>query len=114
MDKITRLETAYKFCFLLKIEAIKEEIDSLLVGYSLDDIKLQNGTFECEFSNGKNNTISLSISGFASFLSHLLIACLEVLRICANSSWDIFLFFLSSNIFSPSIISPLSDNIISL
>ena len=62
MDKITRLETAYKFCFLLKIEAIKEEIDSLLVGYSLDDIKLENGKFECEFSNGKNNTISLSIS----------------------------------------------------
>ena len=62
MDKITRLETAYRFCFLLKIEAIKEEIDSFLVGYSLDDIKLQNGKFECEFSNANNNTISLSTS----------------------------------------------------
>ena len=62
MDKKSRLEMAYRFCFLLKIEAIKEEIDSFLVGYSLDDIKLQNGTFECEFSNDNNNTISLSIS----------------------------------------------------
>lgn len=62
MDKLTSLETAYRFCFLLKIQAIKEEIDSFLVGYSLNDIKLEKGTFECEFSNDKNCTISLSIS----------------------------------------------------
>lgn len=62
MDKIARLESAYRFCFLLKIEAIKEEIDSFLVGYSLDDIKLQNGKFECEFSNDSNRKISLTIS----------------------------------------------------
>ncbi len=62
MDQINRLESAYKFCFLLKIEAIKEEIDSFLNGYSLEDIKLENGKFECQFSNDKNNTISLSIS----------------------------------------------------
>lgn len=62
MDKIKRLESAYRFCFLLKIEAIKAEIDSFLIGYSLEDIKLENGKFECQFSNDKNNTISLSIS----------------------------------------------------
>lgn len=62
MEKKYHLESVYRFCALLKIEAIKEEIDSFLVGYSLDDIKLQNGKFECEFSNANNNTISLSIS----------------------------------------------------
>lgn len=62
MDKESRLESAYRFCFLLKIEAIKNEIDSFLVGYLLKDIKLQNGKFECEFTNGNNSTISLSIS----------------------------------------------------
>lgn len=62
MDKIKRLESAYRFCFLLKIEVIKAEIDSFLNGYSLEDIKLENGKFECQFSNDKNSTISLSIS----------------------------------------------------
>ena len=62
MDKNFCLENAHKFCFLLNIEAIKEEIDSFLVGYSLDDIKLQNSSFECQFCNDKNSTISLSIS----------------------------------------------------
>lgn len=34
MDKTSRLESAYRFCSLLKIEAIKNEIDSFLVGYT--------------------------------------------------------------------------------
>lgn len=62
MDKRYRLAFAYRFCFLLNIEPIKSEIDSLLVGYSLNDIKYQKGAFECEFSNDKNSTISLYIS----------------------------------------------------
>lgn len=62
MDKKYRLESAYRFCFLLLNEAIKEEIDNCLVGYSLDDIKLQNGKFECEFFGKNNSTISLSLS----------------------------------------------------
>lgn len=62
MDKESRLESAYRFCFLLKNEAIKNEIDNFLVGYSLKDIKLQNGKFECEFTNDNNSTISLTLS----------------------------------------------------
>lgn len=62
MNKKNRLESAYRFCSLLKKEVIKDEIDSFLVGYSLDAIKLQNGKFECDFSNKNHNIISLSIS----------------------------------------------------
>lgn len=40
MDKTSRLENAYRFCFLLKIEAIKKEIDSFLMGYTLKNIQL--------------------------------------------------------------------------
>ena len=61
MEKKERLESAYKFCILLNKEIIKKEIDSFLVGYFLDGIKLQNGGFECFFSDENNNTISLYI-----------------------------------------------------
>jgi len=62
MEKNSQLQIAYKFCFLLKDEAIKYELDNCLIGYSLDNIKLQKGGFECEFSDKNNSTISLSIS----------------------------------------------------
>ena len=62
MDNKSWLEMTYRFCFLLKIEAIKEEINSFLVWYHLNDIKSQNNTFDYELSNDKNSTISLSIS----------------------------------------------------
>ena len=62
MDKNDQLQRAYKFCFLLKNEAIKYEIENYLNGYFLNDIKLQNGKFECYFFNEQNDKISLSIS----------------------------------------------------
>ena len=61
MNKFKQLESAYSFCTLLKIEVIKAEIESFLIGYSLSSIELKNGQFECEFYN-KHNTISLFIS----------------------------------------------------
>lgn len=61
MDINNQLEEAYNFCILLKNDAIKEEIENCLIGYSLDDIKFKNGQFECTFSDEFKNTISLSI-----------------------------------------------------
>lgn len=61
MDKKERLEMAYKFCSVLKNDAIKEEIDNALMGYDLDKIELHRGMFECEFFNNNGNSINFSI-----------------------------------------------------
>ena len=61
MDKNNQLEKAYSFCVLLKNDAIKEEIENCLIGYSLDNIKFKNGEFNCTFSDEFKNTIILSL-----------------------------------------------------
>ena len=61
MDKKERLEMAYKFCSVLKNDAIKEEIDNNLSGYYLDNIELHRGMFECEFLDNNGNSINFSI-----------------------------------------------------
>ena len=62
MDKSNYLQMAYKSCLLLKNEAIKEEIENYLFGYSLYNIKLQNSKFECDFLDKNSNKINLSLS----------------------------------------------------
>lgn len=61
MDKNNQLEKAYSFCVLLKNDAIKEEIENCLIGYSLDNIKFKNGEFNCTFSDEFKNTVILSL-----------------------------------------------------
>lgn len=62
MDKNSRLEMAYKFCSLLKNEAIKEEIKNNIIGYDLVEIEFRRSQFECTFLDKNKNTINLTLN----------------------------------------------------
>jgi len=57
-----RLEKAFEFCKILQVESIKNEINDLIKSCTLNDIKLENRTWNCRFSDKNDNYISLNLS----------------------------------------------------
>lgn len=55
----SRFEKAYDFCNLLKEDIFKEEINDLLNGYTLKDMKLENGEYKCILFNENKDKICL-------------------------------------------------------
>lgn len=55
------LEKVYKFSKLLKIECIKKEVENFIKDFTIKNIKLNNGSWECSFENGKGEYLSLDI-----------------------------------------------------
>lgn len=56
-----QLKKAYSSCFLLKNEAIMEEVNNLVQGYIVDSINSNNGQYAIRFSDKNKNTISMII-----------------------------------------------------
>lgn len=56
------LERAYKFCKLLNVNCIRNEMESNLKGYILDSIERKNGEWNCLLTNEKDNYITLTIA----------------------------------------------------
>ena len=56
-----QLKKAYSFCFLLKNEAIMEEINNLIKGYNVDSVVFNNDQYVIKFSDKKKNAISMII-----------------------------------------------------
>ena len=52
----------YKFCKLLHIDIIKNEIEGKIKGYSLDAMKSENGSFISTFHKGEKDSIILTTS----------------------------------------------------
>ena len=62
IDFDKKLEIAYKCCEPLKIECIKKELDTQLVGYKLENIERQNDEWTVYFTYQNEAHIMLSIS----------------------------------------------------
>lgn len=56
-----QLKKAFNSCFLLKNEAIMEEINSLIKEYNVDSISSNNEQYVIKFSDKNKNTISMII-----------------------------------------------------
>ena len=56
-----QLKKAYSFCFLLKNEAIMEEINNLVEGYNVDSVVFNNDQYIIKFSDKKKNIIIMII-----------------------------------------------------
>ncbi len=56
------INKAYKFCKLLKIECIKQEIEEITKDYTLDKMELKNGEWICSFHKDNGEAIILCIS----------------------------------------------------
>ncbi len=53
------LETVYRFSKILQIESIRKEVDRLIKGATLKDIKLTGGTWNCTLETKDGDIISL-------------------------------------------------------
>lgn len=56
-----QLKKAYSYCFLLKNEAIMEEINNITFGYKVDVVNFTDGHYTVKFSNGNNNDLIMVI-----------------------------------------------------
>lgn len=56
-----QLKKAYSYCFLLKNEAIMEEINNITSGYKVDVVNFTDGHYTVKFSNGNNNGLIMVI-----------------------------------------------------
>ncbi|MBE6144198.1 MAG: hypothetical protein E7169_01325 [Firmicutes bacterium] len=58
---MVKLKDAYEFCELLKIECIKQELESHLVGYKVNSLGYSMGKFSFSLSNDNGEKIELCI-----------------------------------------------------
>ncbi len=61
-DMKKRLERAYRFSRLLKIDCIKEEIAQNIEGYSLKNVERENGKWICSYTGENDDYLTLMIS----------------------------------------------------
>ena len=62
MDFDQKLEMAYKYCKLLKVECIKKELDAQLEGYKFENIEWKNSEWTVHYKDQNKAYIILSIS----------------------------------------------------
>lgn len=58
---MVKLKDAYEFCELLKIECIKQELESHLVGYKVNSLGYSMGKFSFSLSNDNGEKIELCV-----------------------------------------------------
>lgn len=56
------INKVYRFCRLLHIDSIRNEIEEKIKGYNLDDIKLEQGKFVCTFHKNELSSVILTAS----------------------------------------------------
>lgn len=56
------LDKVYKYCKLLHIDIVKDEIEEIIKDYTLEEVKFENGNFVSTFHKGEKNSIILTTS----------------------------------------------------
>ena len=59
---MVNLDRIYKSSKLLKIDCIKKEVEEFIKGFTIKNIKLNNGTWECSFENENGESLNLTIA----------------------------------------------------
>lgn len=56
------LEKIYRLSNLLKVDAIKKEVDDIIEGFNIQEVSYKQGIHECIFTNSEGEHITLSIN----------------------------------------------------